>query len=102
MARGVKKMALGGVLGALVQGDIRGAIPGVVPHMLLDRQQAKESAGAAAAATAKQEEEKRQKRKGASRATAVQQMNAPRPMAKGGKVRGDGCCMKGHTKGMMR
>jgi hypothetical protein len=26
----------------------------------------------------------------------------PGGMAKGGKVRGDGCCMKGHTKGTMK
>ncbi|MFO0003509.1 MAG: hypothetical protein ACK559_20500 [bacterium] len=25
----------------------------------------------------------------------------PKKMAKGGKVRGDGCCTKGHTKGRM-
>lgn len=25
-----------------------------------------------------------------------------KPMAKGGKVRGDGICTKGHTKGKMR
>lgn len=38
---------------------------------------------------------------GATRRLAMQEMAAPKPMKKGGKVRGDGCCMKGKTKGSM-
>lgn len=33
---------------------------------------------------------------------AVNSHNAPKAMKKGGVVRGDGCCIKGHTKGTMR
>jgi len=38
---------------------------------------------------------------GATRRMAMQAMAKPMRMAKGGKVRGDGCCMKGKTKGKM-
>lgn len=39
---------------------------------------------------------------GAERRMAMQAMAKPMRMAKGGKVgRGDGCCMKGRTKGKM-
>lgn len=39
---------------------------------------------------------------GATRRMEMQKMAKPIAMAKGGKVgRGDGCCMKGKTKGKM-
>ena len=39
---------------------------------------------------------------GAMRRMAMEERSAPIRMAKGGKVtRGDGCCMKGKTKGKM-
>jgi hypothetical protein len=74
----VKKMALGGALGALAAGDIRGAIPGVVPQMMVQKKLREEAESA-----------------------AKKKKQAPQAMAKGGKVRGDGCCMKGKTKGKM-
>lgn len=36
------------------------------------------------------------------RAMPMKKGGAVKKMAPGGKVRGDGCCMKGKTKGMMR
>jgi hypothetical protein len=40
---------------------------------------------------------------GAERRMAMQAMAKPMRMAKGGKAKKmDGCCMKGHTKGMMK
>ena len=38
---------------------------------------------------------------GATRRMAMQESSAPIRMAKGGMTRGDGCCMKGKTKGKM-
>jgi hypothetical protein len=84
MKKPVKKKAIGGALGALAEGDIRGAIPGVLPMMLMDRD--KRSRG-------KRDDKKRQRGEGPSGTTG---------MKKGGKVgRGDGACMKGRTKGKM-
>lgn len=76
IATAPKKMMVGGALGALAAGDIRGAIPGVVPQMLVQKKL--------------QEEAENAKRK-----------KDAAPMAKGGMVRGDGCCRNGKTKGKM-
>ena len=87
--RPVKKKAIGGVLGALASGDLEGAIPGVIPRMLMDRRKRKK-------------DEARAKASGEGPSslggpTGVTEMKA------GGKVtRGDGVCVKGHTKGKMR
>lgn len=78
----VKKMFVGGALGALAAGDIRGAIPGALPKMLVEKRLRKEAEAKASA-----------KKESGSKAPGV------KPMAKGGKI--DGCCMKGKTKGKM-
>lgn len=71
----VKKKALGGALGAMASGDIRGAIGGVIPNMLVQKKLREEAEAAA-------------------------NKDEPKKMAKGGRA--DGCCMKGKTKGRMR
>lgn len=86
MKKPVQKKAIGGALGALAAGDIKGAIPGVLPMMLMDRERKKKRDRAASEGPS-----------GPSATTGVTGMKA------GGKVtRGDGACMKGHTKGKMR
>lgn len=52
----------------------------------------------------KRKEEEAKKQGGASApAPTMRKGGTVKKMAKGGKVtRGDGCCMKGHTKGKMR
>lgn len=78
------KKAIGGLIGALAQGDVRGAVPGVVPALLLEREKRKEQARALANDGVK----------GPAGVTG---------MRKGGPVsRGDGACIKGHTKGKLR
>lgn len=61
------------------------AIPlGVVPQMIMERNRSKAKA------------------KKSANPTEAAMEGVPTGMAKGGKVRGDGCCMRGKTKGTMR
>jgi len=87
MKNSTKKMLVGGALGAAMEGDIKGAIPGLVGVMIrrnADRKAAKAD-------------------KPMSRADEVAAGMPITQMKSGGKVgRGDGCCMKGKTKGGMR
>ena len=82
-----KKMLIGGALGAMMEGDIKGAIPGLMGMMVrrnADRKAAKAD-------------------KPMSRADEVAAGMPITQMKSGGKVgRGDGCCMKGKTKGRAR
>ena len=71
---------VGGALGAMMAGDIKGAIPGL--------------AGVAMQRKMNRDEDDKPKSN-----------MAAKPMKKGGAVkgnRGDGCCMRGKTKGTMR
>lgn len=56
---------------------------GVIPQMLM-------------------EQRSKAKAKKRNNPTEAAMDGVPVGMAKGGKVRGDGCCMKGKTKGTMR
>ena len=87
MKKPTKKMLIGGALGAAMQGDIKGAIPGLVGMMV--RRNADRKAAKADKAMSREEE--------AAAGMPITQMKS------GGKVgRGDGCCMKGKTKGRTR
>lgn len=76
MKKPVKKKAIGGALGALASGDMRGAITGVLPMMLMDR------------------DKKRKERDKRARDTVV---GSPTQMKRGGKI--DGAAKRGKTKG---
>ena len=88
-----KKMSGGGFAGGLAgvaqaDGDLRGAVPGLMGAVMRAKM-AREAAGANPTYT-----------------PGVQSPELKTPttnkMAKGGRVRGDGCCQRGKTKGMMR
>lgn len=92
MKCGPKKMAIGGLLGALASGGIEGAIPGVLPRLLMDRRKRK-----------KEEARVSVSGDGPSSLSGPTGPSGVSGMKRGGKVsRGDGVCMKGHTKGKMR
>jgi hypothetical protein len=77
MKKPVKKKAMGGALGVLAEGDFSGALGGVLPMMIRER-------------------DKRRRKKDTPAA------ETPTGMKRGGKVgRGDGACKKGRTKGKM-
>jgi hypothetical protein len=82
MKKGGKLAGLmGGALGAMMAGDIRGALPGALGMAAQRRMDRKDREGP----------------EGPKGPTGVTGMKA------GGRVsRGDGACMKGHTKGKMR
>ena len=85
-----KKMALGGMLlDKMTDGAIKAPI-GIIPQMLMARERKR---GAAA-----QMPEEAQ----SDMATTMQRPELPaRGMKAGGKVRGDGICQRGKTKGRM-
>ncbi len=70
----VKKMAFGGALGALAAGDIRGAIPGLLPQMMV---------------------QKHLRKKASKVEDAQEEASAPKKMAMGGMCRGMGAAKKG-------
>ena len=86
MKKPVKKKAIGGALGALAEGNLKGAIPGVLPQMMLRERD-------------KRKARRREEQEGPSTPSSIE---GPTGMKRGGKVgRGDGACMKGRTKGKM-
>lgn len=83
---GPLKGLVGGALGAMMSGDIKGAIPGLA-GVAMQRHMDRKKGGAA----------------GSADSPASNMAAKTKAMKKGGKVvRGDGCCMKGKTKGTMR
>ena len=93
MKKPTKKMALGGVLlDKMTNGAIKAPI-GIIPQMIMANRRKDRAASAA--------EEEAQ----AMQAAAMSQMTRPdlptRGMKAGGKVRGDGVCQRGKTKGRM-
>ena len=85
---------IGGALGALMSGDIRGALPGVL-GVMADKKIKKDRDSASADGQSNM----------SSRSSSARGMSTPTSSAKkmksGGKVRGDGIARKGKTKGRM-
>ena len=81
---------IGGALGAMLSGDIKGALPGLAgmaAQQKMDRKSGDDMDNPESRIALR---------------TPVAVTPSAAKMKAGGKVRGDGACMKGHTKGKMR
>ena len=84
-----KKKAMGGLMGALADAGVKAPI-GIIPQMIMARNKSRGTAAPMPEEAA------------APMAAGMQRPELPtRGMKKGGKVRGDGVCQRGKTKGRM-